>query len=228
MESARALHEVHQAGVIHCDFKIDNLVVDSGPDNCRVFLIDFGLATTIGSYGQFWGLDPAERAPDSHYAPELYTGTPPSPASDTYSLGTMMKAVLSTLVHERVMTEVDPLVADLCKIMTENDPALRPSLTQVVSLLQHITDVLARGPKQGMDDDDKDKEGETEEERDDETDEDKDSETDDYRDGNKRSRPWDDEEDDDGPRKRQATEDQRGSADMDLPWTLLIPIISME
>ncbi len=138
-----ALDEVHRAGVIHCDFKMDNMLVDTGPATSRVFVIDFGVATLTGTCPSFFRYrDPAEYYRYPWYAPELWSGWPASPATDIYALGHMMATVLGHLVADGVMVCADPLVADLCRQMTSPDPALRPSLTMVADLLSHRHSLL--------------------------------------------------------------------------------------
>ena len=57
-QSARALHRAHQLGIVHRDFKPDNIVIgadDEGRDYVKV--VDFGIAKLVGD------LEPASQAP---------------------------------------------------------------------------------------------------------------------------------------------------------------------
>jgi serine/threonine protein kinase len=67
-QSARALHRAHQLGIVHRDFKPDNIVIstdDDGRDHVKV--LDFGIAKLVGE------LDIAPSAADSDAALEAAT-----------------------------------------------------------------------------------------------------------------------------------------------------------
>lgn len=86
MEAARivaqvadALDAAHAAGVIHCDVKPANVILD---DRGTAKLTDFGVARAARG--------PAEHelvATARYVAPERVLGEPPTPASDVYGLG---------------------------------------------------------------------------------------------------------------------------------------------
>lgn len=44
---ADALTEIHSRGVFHRDIKLDNIVIETGPDGPRVRIIDFGSGTSL-------------------------------------------------------------------------------------------------------------------------------------------------------------------------------------
>jgi serine/threonine protein kinase len=79
----------HEKGIIHCDVKPQNVLVQ--PDG-KVKVTDFGIARafTAGSSeqrGKLWGTP--------YYAPpELISGQPLTPASDAYSIGVMLYEML--------------------------------------------------------------------------------------------------------------------------------------
>jgi serine/threonine-protein kinase len=70
-QSARALHRAHQLGIVHRDFKPDNIVVgadDEGRDYVKV--VDFGIAKLVGDLepsSQPTVLDPSINAPPSTF-----------------------------------------------------------------------------------------------------------------------------------------------------------------
>jgi len=77
VEVGSGLAAVHERGLVHRDFKPDNVVVDAGG---RARLIDFGLVRS-------WRTDepaPAEGTP-RYMAPEQRAGSVPTPAADQYS-----------------------------------------------------------------------------------------------------------------------------------------------
>ncbi len=91
---AEALGAAHDAGVLHRDVKPGNILIESGG---RVLLTDFGIAAIeepddgpsaqLTQHGQLVGsLD--------YLAPERAQGLQPGPASDVWSLGAMLFAVV--------------------------------------------------------------------------------------------------------------------------------------
>jgi eukaryotic-like serine/threonine-protein kinase len=114
---ARALDYLHRNDVIHCDVKPSNVVlVGSGRDR-RWVLADMGLAWTsdwpvaIGS-GSF-----------GYTAPERFTRTMPTVASDIYAFG---KLIAATLLPQLIGNAAER-VAGLVSHITAADPTLRPS-----------------------------------------------------------------------------------------------------
>ena len=114
-----ALRAVHAAGVVHCDVKPANLLLDG---DGRLTLIDFGIAeSTVGAPPAH----PARRRGDivgspAYLAPELVEGGTPAPASDLWSLG----ATLFTAVEGRPPFLHDDPVATLAAVLDE--PPARP------------------------------------------------------------------------------------------------------
>ena len=90
LQIADALDYIHNAGVVHCDVKADNvLLVPVGHRRRRmaVKIIDFGLSRTrcLGSMQSSGGVGGTP-----HYmAPEQIRGAPPAPSMDIYALGVL-------------------------------------------------------------------------------------------------------------------------------------------
>ena len=88
-----ALHAAHEAGVLHRDVKPSNVLLDDAGIGERAVLTDFGIATTVGdttltTTGLVLG-SPA------YIAPERARGKTVGPASDLWSLGVTLYAMLN-------------------------------------------------------------------------------------------------------------------------------------
>ena len=133
---ASALAAIHQAGVVHCDIKPENVMLTAGGD---VRVLDFGVARLAGS------------APDepsmisgtpSYMSPEQWVGAATA-ASDVYSLG----CVLYELV-----TGAPPFTGSFAEVMCGHQSVapspvgeLRPDLRSPVATL--IMSMLAKAPQ---------------------------------------------------------------------------------
>jgi serine/threonine protein kinase len=142
-----ALRAVHAAGVVHCDVKPANLLVDDG----RLVLVDFGIAVAGGDH-PVGRSDPSFVVGSPPYmAPEIVRGEIPGPPADLWSLGaTLYTAVegrtpfphrdpvptLAAVLHDppppaRLAGPLRPLLARLLV----KDPAGRPSHDTVHAML---------------------------------------------------------------------------------------------
>ncbi len=84
---AAALDAAHEAGVIHCDVKPANVIVD---DHGRAKLADFGIARAARGPGEHELIGTAR-----YIAPERVLGDPPTEQSDIYSLGLVAYELLA-------------------------------------------------------------------------------------------------------------------------------------
>ena len=82
-----ALNYAHAHGVVHCDIKPGNVMIDSGG---RVYLTDFGIARHAESVTATVGV----AGTPAYMAPEQIRGDPVTPATDVYSLGVMAYELL--------------------------------------------------------------------------------------------------------------------------------------
>ncbi|MCW2890213.1 MAG: serine/threonine protein kinase [Streptosporangiaceae bacterium] len=108
-----ALHAAHEAGVLHRDVKPSNVLLAAGD---RAVLTDFGIATSVGdttltTTGLVMG-SPA------YIAPERARGRPTGPASDLWSLGVAIYA----MVDGKSPFERSEPMASLVAIISD-DPA---------------------------------------------------------------------------------------------------------
>ncbi|MEQ8768791.1 MAG: serine/threonine-protein kinase, partial [Planctomycetota bacterium] len=156
---ARALAELHAAGIVHRDVKPENVLVDKSG---AIKLADLGLAGSPSEKGLAPGTPPTGLVGSLGYAaPEQYGRGEASSRSDLYSLGVMLFE-LATGTHPfitaggsagdqvgRQLRELAPLPSSrepglsiffdrLVGALLERDPALRPaSAIEVADILTH-------------------------------------------------------------------------------------------
>ncbi|GLW67243.1 hypothetical protein Arub01_54860 [Actinomadura rubrobrunea] len=146
-----ALAAIHQAGVVHRDFKPANVLV--APDGPRV--IDFGIARALDATGT---MSSTAVGTPAYMAPEQITGAPIGPQADVWAWGATMvyaatcraafgqdsiPAVMHRILH--LPPDLGALTEPLRGLVAHcliKDPAARPSSHQV--LMQLLT--LAGSP----------------------------------------------------------------------------------
>jgi tRNA A-37 threonylcarbamoyl transferase component Bud32 len=93
-DAVAGLAAVHAAGVVHRDFKSENVfLVPDGRDGERAVIMDFGLARGLGEAGR--GSSTAAAGTPDYMAPEQVEGKPPTPAFDVYALGVVIFEMLT-------------------------------------------------------------------------------------------------------------------------------------
>ncbi len=156
---AEALDAAHRAGVVHGDLRPDAVMVqpaDAGHPLPGVKLIEFGTARLVAAElaaeqavsrsaveSTRPGFNPSGGAP-LYWAPELFRGDEPSPASDIYALGVLLYQALVCDLTQPVTIDVarrirDPLLLDDLLACLATDPAARlPSAGELASRLRRL------------------------------------------------------------------------------------------
>jgi tetratricopeptide (TPR) repeat protein/predicted Ser/Thr protein kinase len=142
---------LHRAGMLHRDLKPSNVLVS----NHRVVVLDFGLVRDLNNDvrvtedGAISGT-PAYMAPEQALAQEL------SEATDWYAFGVMLyEAISGELPHDgtimeimrskldaeplaldRLVPNVPPRLSELCMALLRREPKLRPSSSEILSVLE--------------------------------------------------------------------------------------------
>ncbi len=155
---ADALVALHASGIVHCDVKPANIGMTR---RGKAKLLDFGAAYRVGGMDTISANGPISFTSD-YAAPELAKGNVPLPASDVFSLGMTLHALvtgapargggddderLTYLKAERGIVELDadgvgPLY-EVLVAMLQRDPRARPDAAEVRRLLEDIV-----GPSQ--------------------------------------------------------------------------------
>ncbi|MFG3126033.1 serine/threonine-protein kinase [Streptomyces sp. NPDC048201] len=117
-----ALRAAHAVGIVHRDIKPANVLVESGTG--RVVVTDFGI-----------GDGHAEDAPEGFVAPERASGRGAGPASDLWSLGALLAAVVAG-------GDPGPL-GPLLDRLRAPDPGARPDPAEAAAALRACAGVRA-------------------------------------------------------------------------------------
>jgi RNA polymerase sigma factor (sigma-70 family) len=134
---ASAIQYAHDQGVLHCDIKPGNILLDK---HNQVFVTDFGFAFLIAngssSAASFLG------GTAEYIAPEILRGhSRPTPAADIYALGTLLWTLATGALpnDESLIPTTDENYANLwsiCSRCRATDPTERfQSATQFISAL---------------------------------------------------------------------------------------------
>ncbi|MCO5993511.1 serine/threonine protein kinase [Actinoallomurus rhizosphaericola] len=151
--TATALVAIHQAGVVHRDFKPANVLM--GPDGPRV--IDFGVAYVVDATisGHITGTP-------AFMAPEQLRNEPPGQAADMFAWGGTivyaatgrapfgqdhLGAVVSRIQHAPPdLGDLEGPLREIAAICLDKDPARRPSARQALAWLLGEQPLPSSGP----------------------------------------------------------------------------------
>ncbi|MBG0815821.1 PASTA domain-containing protein [Planomonospora sp. ID82291] len=142
--TATALTAIHRAGIVHRDFKPQNVLL--GPDGPRV--IDFGLARALDAAATQSGRGAGTPA---YMAPEQVEGAEIDPAADVFSWGATMcfaanaqapfgQDSIAAVLH-RILTaepelgDLDGWLAALVAVCLDKDPRNRPTSRELLLTL---------------------------------------------------------------------------------------------
>ncbi|MFE6306156.1 WD40 repeat domain-containing serine/threonine protein kinase [Nocardiopsis sp. NPDC057823] len=153
---AEGLEAIHTCGLVHRDLKPANIIMaNDGPR-----IIDFGIARPLDASGMTQ--TGALIGTLSYMSPEQAQGQPVGPASDVFSLGTVLAfaatganpfaadTMAATVL--RVIgpaPEVDELPAELCPLIGScwnHDPTQRPSPESIIGSFEDSTNIPFQGP----------------------------------------------------------------------------------
>lgn len=157
LQLARALQHAHQRGVIHRDFKPDNVLITRGSDGAwTAFVVDFGLAKLVGvSQPDITATGEVIGTP-GFMSPEQLRGlSDVGPKTDMYCLGVTMyelfeqvppfqgrSALEVCMQHLQdeppTMRNIDGRLARLVTRLIEKNPQRRPSASQAVQQLERL------------------------------------------------------------------------------------------
>ena len=147
LQVARALREIIHRGFTHNDLKGNNVCVSVESSDPVATVIDFGLATPVGTERFYRKKSRPEKYP--WLAPELLMHThPTSEASDVYSLAGMMEQLLGL----EKGCAYHPLVAAMIMWMEDArrpDPAERPNLAALMQVLEALLEEASKASPQG-------------------------------------------------------------------------------
>jgi eukaryotic-like serine/threonine-protein kinase len=139
---------LHAAGKIHRDLKPSNVLVEAGG---RVVILDFGLVSDVDPHVADRTHEHTAVGTPAYMSPEQAADLPLTPASDWYSVGTMLYQVLSgrrpfaqtsydVLVEKQLRDPPDlrtllpgDALADLTMRMLSRNPEARPSDAEILA-----------------------------------------------------------------------------------------------
>ncbi len=154
---AEALAAAHDSGVVHCDLKPSNVILEY--DGGQVRLTD----CRVGRLARGFRDGTVRYAYAEYAAPEVVRGGPPVPATDVYALGMLLYEMLTGTTpyrlddpdamvewHERgepfSSGDVPPALRPLLRECLRAEPTIRPSAREVAAELRRVLPVIRSNP----------------------------------------------------------------------------------
>ncbi|RCG27402.1 serine/threonine protein kinase [Sphaerisporangium album] len=126
--SLLGLGAAHSNGLVHRDFKPDNIVIDGAGQSK---LVDFGIAVRVGD-----GVSGAGTPP--YMAPEQWAGAPAGPSTDVYA---------ATIVFFECLTGTRPFQSQNIAVLARQHQSMPPPIEQVPAPLRGLIERgLAKHP----------------------------------------------------------------------------------
>ena len=167
LQLAEGLAAIHAKGVVHRDFKAENVMLSEGATGTQARILDFGLARLFdadsleGDGRSFVSAVGMTAATPAYASPEQLRGLPPDPRSDVYAFGITAHFMLTgrlpfngpeihDFIEQHTSGKVPSLrggkipdeLAELVERCLEKDPAKRPADgTALVNALTPVTPV---------------------------------------------------------------------------------------
>jgi len=139
-QACRGLAYAHSKKIIHCDIKPQNMLVSN---NGALKLTDFGISRVLDTITRESASDEIWGSP-FYIAPEIAHGSPPSYASDVYSMGVVMYEVLTKelpFTGEDVLTVIEKHQEETPVPPTHINPKIPPGIDAI------IQKALSKNPK---------------------------------------------------------------------------------
>lgn len=127
VQLAEGLAAIHASGVVHRDFKAENVMITNDSNGARARILDFGLARlfdadeVVGDGRSFITSSGMVAGTPAYLSPEQLRGLPADPRSDVYAFGIVAHYMLSGSLPFR-----GPEIGDYVKQHTEQAPPKLP------------------------------------------------------------------------------------------------------
>jgi DNA-directed RNA polymerase specialized sigma24 family protein len=129
-----AIHHAHAHGIVHCDVKPANILLDQ---HGQIFITDFGFAHLMGPEISARGVGGTV----GYAAPEVLQGADPTPAADIYAIGMLLRVLATGSLNGELPIDADEPQKQLEAIWRhclQFVPAARYHAVQLMAGLERI------------------------------------------------------------------------------------------